>query len=115
MIAPPQHLGMDAGEFFLMGLNAEIPGDQRGDDALSLCFDGAVLERPLELLGVARVVLTLASDTPLGFVVARLCDVGPDGASVRIVHGELNPTEANEALDLMVRKARTRVQTQSTY
>jgi len=73
-----------------MGLNAEMAGDQRGEDALSVCFDGAVLEASLDLLGAARVALTLASDRPLGFVVARLCDVGPDGASVRIAHGMLN-------------------------
>ncbi|GAB1479360.1 CocE/NonD family hydrolase [Paracoccaceae bacterium] len=89
-IASPQHLGMHTGEFFPMGLNAEMPGDQAGDDALSLCFDGAVLEAPLDLLGAARLRLRLASDKPLGFVVARLCDVAPDGASVRIAHGMLN-------------------------
>lgn len=89
-IATPQHLGMQAGEFFPMGLNAEMPGDQRDDDALSLCFDGAALNKPLDLLGAARVTLRLSSDKPLGFVVARLCDVAPDGASVRIAHGMLN-------------------------
>ena len=89
-IATPQHLGMQTGEFFPMGLNAEMPGDQRGDDALSLCFDGAALDKPLDLLGAARVTLRLSSDKPLGFVVARLCDVAPDGASVRIAHGMLN-------------------------
>ena len=89
-IASPQHLGLQAGEFFPMGLNAEMPGDQAGDDALSVCFDGAVLGSPLDLLGAARLTLRLASDKPLGFVVARLCDVGPDGASVRIAHGMLN-------------------------
>ena len=89
-IATPQHLGMAAGEFFPMGLNAEMPGDQRQDDALSVCFDGDVLGEPLALLGAARVTLRLSSDKPLGFVVARLCDVGPDGASVRIAHGMRN-------------------------
>jgi hypothetical protein len=81
---------MAAGEFFPMGLNAEMAGDQRGDDALSLCFDGDALAEPLELLGGCHVVLRLASDRPLGFAVARLCDVGPDGASVRIAHGMRN-------------------------
>ena len=90
VIASPQHLGAAAGEFFPMGLNAEMAGDQRADDAMSLCFDGAVLDAPLDLLGAARLVLRLSSDTPLGFVVARLCDVGPDGASVRIAHGMRN-------------------------
>ena len=86
----PQHLGMQSGEFFPMGLNAEMPGDQAADDAVSLCFDGEVLTAPLDLLGAAELVLRLASDQPLGFVVARLCDVGPDGSSVRIAHGMLN-------------------------
>ena len=89
-MASPQHLGMHAGEFFPMGLNAEMAGDQREDDALSLCFDGEVLAEPLDLLGAARVSLRVSSDKPLGFVVARLCDVGPEGASVRIAHGMLN-------------------------
>ena len=86
----PQHLGMHTGEFFPMGLNAEMPGDQASDDALSVCFDGAVLAEPLDLLGAARLSLRLSSDQPLGFVVARLCDVAPDGSSVRIAHGMLN-------------------------
>jgi putative CocE/NonD family hydrolase len=89
-VASPQHLGMDAGEFFPMGLNAEMPGDQAGDDALSLCFDGPVLTAPLALVGAARLSLRLACDRELGFVVARLCDVAPDGSSVRIAHGMLN-------------------------
>jgi putative CocE/NonD family hydrolase len=89
-IATPQHLGMHTGEFFPMGLNAEMPGDQAGDDALSVCFDGPVLETPLELTGAARLRLRLSSDRPLGFVVARLNDVAPDGSSVRIAHGMLN-------------------------
>ncbi|NBZ87197.1 CocE/NonD family hydrolase [Stagnihabitans tardus] len=90
VIASPQHLGMDAGEFFPMGLNAEMPGDQAADDAFSLCFDGSVLGEPLALMGAARLSLRLSSDKPLGFVVARLCDVAPDGSSVRIAHGMLN-------------------------
>jgi hypothetical protein len=63
----PQHLGMNAGEFFPMGLNAEMPGDQAGDDALSLCFDGEVLAADLQLLGAARLTLRLSSDRPLAF------------------------------------------------
>lgn len=89
-LATPQHLGMRTGEFFPMGLNAEMPGDQAGDDALSVCFDGDVLAADLDLLGAARLTLRLSSDKPLGFVVARLNDVAPDGSSVRIAHGMLN-------------------------
>lgn len=90
VIATPQHLGLQAGEFFPMGRNAELPGDQARDDALSVCFDTLPLEAPLVLLGAARLDLALSADRPLGFVVARLCDVAPDGRSVRIAHGMLN-------------------------
>ncbi len=89
-VATPQHLGMAAGEFFPMGLNAEMAGDQRFDDEMSACFDGEVLAEALELLGAARVRLTLCSEQALGFVVARLCDVAQDGSSVRVAHGMLN-------------------------
>jgi len=89
-IATPQHLGLSAGEFFPMGLHGEMAGDQRVDDAMSLCFDAAPAETALGLLGAASLHLHLTCDTPLGFVVARLCDVAPDGASVRIALGMLN-------------------------
>lgn len=86
----PQHLGMSTGEFFPMGLNAEMPGDQAADDALSVCFDGAPLDAPLQLLGRARLRATVSSDEPLAFLALRLNDVAPDGSSVRIAHGMLN-------------------------
>ncbi len=89
-IATPQHLGMHTGEFFPMGLNAEMPGDQRSDDAMSVCFETPPLDAQMDLLGAARLHLRLSSDAPLGFVVARLCDVAPDGSSVRIAHGMRN-------------------------
>ncbi len=89
-IATPQHLGLHTGEFFPMGLNAEMPGDQRWDDAMSVCFDTAPLAATMDLLGAARLRLTLSSNRALTFVVARLCDVAPDGSSVRIAHGMLN-------------------------
>jgi hypothetical protein len=89
-IATPQHLGLQTGEFFPMGLNAEMPGDQRSDDAMSVCFDGERLSAPLDFLGAARLTLHVQSDKTLGFVVARLCDVATDGSSVRIAHGMLN-------------------------
>ena len=89
VIASPQTLGARAGEYFPMGLAAEMPGDQRDDDARSVCFD---LDCPdgLALLGAARVELELTADRPFAFVHARLCDVAPDGASTRIAHGFLN-------------------------
>jgi hypothetical protein len=89
-VATPQHLGLAAGEFFPMGLNAEMPGDQRGDDALSVCFDAEPAVGAQLLLGRARLRLRLVADRPRALIAARLCDVAPDGASVRIAHGMLN-------------------------
>jgi len=89
-IATPQHLGLMAGEYFPMGLDAEMAADQARDDAMSVCFDTSPLKAPLTLVGQARLRLRLASDQPLAFVVARLCAVMPDGRSTRIAHGILN-------------------------
>ncbi len=88
-IASRQTVGAAAGEFFPMGLNAEMAADQREDDAFSLCFDTECAQG-LALLGAARLDLTLEADQPFGLVAARLCDVAPDGATVRIAHGLLN-------------------------
>lgn len=90
VISSPQHLGLMAGEFFPMGLAAEMPGDQREDDALSVVFDTAPLDAPLALLGAAKLQLRLVSDQPKAMIIARLCDVAPDGSSTRIAHGILN-------------------------
>ena len=98
-IATPQTLGAAAGEYFPTGDHGEMAGDQAADDALSLCLDGAVLEAPLTLVGRARVRLGLTSDQPSGFVVARLCDVAPDGRSTRIAHGMLNLCHRDSSAD----------------
>jgi hypothetical protein len=89
-VATPQHLGLSGGEYFPMARNAECPGDQAADDALAVRFDTPPLAAPLSLTGAARLHLALTSDRPLAFVVARLCDVAPDGRSLRIAHGMLN-------------------------
>lgn len=96
-VQTPQNLGLWAGEYFPMGLNGEMPGDQRFDDSLSTVFDSAPLEAPLSLLGAPILQLNLRSDQPKGHIIARLCDVAPDGASVRICHGMLNLSHRNDA------------------
>lgn len=89
-IATPQTHGAASGEYFPTGDHGEMAGDQAADDALALCFDGPVLDAPFALAGKAVLRLELASDQTLAFVVARLCDVAPDGTSTRIAHGMLN-------------------------
>lgn len=85
--------GQGFGEFFPFGFGpGEMPDDQRGDDALSACFDGAPLEDAMQIVGAPRFRCSLTSDQRYGQMVARLCDVAPDGASTLISLGILNLT-----------------------
>ncbi|MEM1340966.1 MAG: CocE/NonD family hydrolase C-terminal non-catalytic domain-containing protein, partial [Pseudomonadota bacterium] len=59
------------------------------DDGKSLCFDLPVAA-PLDIIGEPVLRLTLALDAPQGNLIARLCDVHPDGTSHRISLGVLN-------------------------
>jgi len=82
-----QDVGSSAGEwcpFGTGGRGPELPGDQADDDARSVCFDGPVLTEPLEILGAPELRLALPADARPGLVIARLCDVAPDGRSTRV-------------------------------
>ncbi|WP_170413234.1 CocE/NonD family hydrolase [Ruegeria arenilitoris] len=90
-IASPCHIGADGGYFCAgMRIDNELAGDQARDDALSVCFDSAPLQAPLELLGRAKLKFQFSVDQPVAQLVARLCDVSPDGVSQRISYRSLN-------------------------
>ena len=83
--------GQGFGEFFPFGFGpGELPDDQRADDALSACFETAPLLEATSLIGAARLHLSFSANTPFAQMAARLCDVGPDGASTQISLGILN-------------------------
>ncbi len=86
----PPWTGTGAGEWMGTGLPGERPADQRLDDGMSLCFDGAPLDEAIEILGNPTVDLLLASDHPQAQVAVRLCAVAPDGASLRLSYAVLN-------------------------
>lgn len=86
----PLTTGLCAPEWLAAGVPGEFPGDQREDDGKSLGFDMAPLAQRVEILGEAVVELDLAVDKPVALLVARLCDVAPDGASTRVAFGVLN-------------------------
>ncbi len=110
-LASPQTTGLAGGEFCAIWLGPEAPGDQRFDDAGSLVFDTDPLEARVEIFGAPRLSLELSADRPCAFVVARLCDVAPDGASSRISYGALNLThrEGHERPAALVPGERQRV------
>jgi len=88
-IRSPQTTGRAAGGWLVAGVR-----DQREDDAVSLCFDGEPLRERTEILGAPELRLVLAADQPVAFVVARLCDVAPDGSATRVSYGLWNLTHA---------------------
>ncbi|MCC6224266.1 MAG: CocE/NonD family hydrolase [Thermoleophilia bacterium] len=88
----PQATGLDSGLWCPYGDAADLPGDQRIDDGLSLAFDSPPLERGVELLGFPELRLVLAADRPRALIAARLCDVAPDGSSALVTRGYLNLT-----------------------
>ena len=89
-IASPPTTGLCAGDWSPFGGGAELAADQRGDDAGSLCFDGAPLRRPLDIVGAPQLALRVAVDRPAAFLVARLVDVHPDGHATLLSVGVLN-------------------------
>lgn len=89
----PQHCGMAAGEYFPFMFGPELPRDQRADDELSVCFDGAPADAPIDIVGAPEIALTLSADQPQANICVRLCDVHPDGASELISYGLLNLTQ----------------------
>ncbi|MGI3902414.1 MAG: CocE/NonD family hydrolase, partial [Janthinobacterium lividum] len=86
----PLWTGTGGGEWMGTGVAGERPTDQRFDDGLSLCFDSEPLGEDVEVLGNPVVALSLASDLPQAQLAVRLCDVAPDGSSLRISYAVLN-------------------------
>ncbi|SOE29680.1 hypothetical protein SAMN05442782_6557 [Streptomyces sp. OK228] len=89
LVRSPQHTGVDAGRFRPVGGDADLPPNQREEDARSACFE---FEVPGEtwILGRPRVRLRLTSHSPWGQVIARVCDVAADGSSTLVTRGALN-------------------------
>jgi uncharacterized protein len=87
--------GADAGPYLAFGGEADYAPDQRREDGLSLCFDGAPLTAPVDVLGTPTVTLELSSDQPLAVVAVRLCELRDDGSSLLLTRGLLNLTHRN--------------------
>jgi putative CocE/NonD family hydrolase len=92
VIATPQDMGEDAGAWCAYGAGHEQPGNQSRDDGASVLFDSAPLPERMEIVGAPVLTATLTADRPQALLVARLCNVAPDGASLRVSYGVLNLT-----------------------
>jgi putative CocE/NonD family hydrolase len=89
-VCSPLTVGKQSGAWCPFGRGDDQAGDQRDDDACSLVFDTAPLDASIEILGAPIITLDLSVDRPQANLIARLCDVHPDAASLRITYGVLN-------------------------
>ena len=96
-VASPAHCGAESGEYCAIWLGPELPGDQRGDDALSTTIDSEQLEQDMDILGAVRVKLHLSSNVPQAQLAVRLNHIHPDGASTRITYGVINLSHRRSA------------------
>lgn len=92
VVHTPQSMGERQGTWCGHGINPDAPNDQREDDGCSVVFDTEPLATDVQILGAPVLNLNLSSDQPNAFIVARLNDVAPDGASTRVTYGVLNLT-----------------------
>lgn len=95
-VTNPQTIGL-AGQRFCPGMRSldELADDQRADDAQCLTLDTAPFAIEKDIVGAARLKLRLTPDQASGFVVARLCDVRPDGSVAFITMGVMNLTHSD--------------------
>ena len=91
-VRSPQHTGADSGEYCIIWLGPEFPGDQRQDDSGSLTFDGAALKQDIDLVGAPVLTLQLSVDQPVANVAVRLNSIWPDGAVSRLTYAVANLT-----------------------
>ncbi len=85
-ISSPQTTGLDGGEFCIIWLGKDFPGDQRRDDEGSLTFDSPELVTEMDIVGAPVVELEFSADKPVAFVAVRLNDVWPSGEVSRITY-----------------------------
>ncbi len=89
-IDSPLTTGVHGGEYIALWFGPDYPTDQRRDDALSVCFDSAILESDLKIVGNPKLKLKLSSNSTCGQLTVRLSDVAPNGKVTRVTYGTIN-------------------------
>lgn len=75
----------------------DVAPDQRPTDAMSLTYDSAPLEAPIEILGFPTAHLTVAADARQANWFVRISDVAPDGRATLITGAGMNGTHRHSA------------------
>jgi predicted acyl esterase len=85
-ICSKQTTGADGGEYCIIWLGPEFPGDQQRDDAQSITFDTPELITDIDIVGQPAVELEFSVDKPVAHIAVRLNDVWPTGEVSRITY-----------------------------
>lgn len=86
IISSKQTVGFEGGEYCIIWLGPDFPGDQAKDDAGSLVFDSPALIADMDIAGQPAVELEFSADKPVASVAVRLNDVFPSGEVARITY-----------------------------
>ena len=92
-ISSKQTTGFDGGEYCIIWLGPEFPGDQAKDDSQSICFDSPALNENIDIVGQPTVELEFSVDQPVAHIALRLNDVWPSGEVSRITYHLQNLTQ----------------------
>ncbi|HEV7310117.1 CocE/NonD family hydrolase [Ensifer sp.] len=96
VLSTPMVTMRDFGRFGGYGGDApDMALDQRRDDGLGLVFDSDRLTTDLDILGACDVEFRGTCDVANAQLVAKICDVAPDGTSTLVTWGCLNLTHRN--------------------
>lgn len=85
-LTSPQTVGFDGGEYCIIWLGPEFPGDQAKDDSRSITFDSPVLSEDLDVVGQPMLELSFSVNKPVAHIAVRLNDVWPTGEVSRITY-----------------------------
>jgi uncharacterized protein len=85
-ISSKQNTGFDGGEYCIIWMGPEFPGDQAKDDAQSITFDSPALTDDIDIVGQPTIDLEFSVDKPVANVAIRLNDVWPSGEVSRITY-----------------------------
>ena len=83
-ICSKQTTGADGGEYCIIWLGPEFPGDQNRDDAQSITFETPALVTDIDIVGQPAIDLEFSVDKPVAHICVRLNDVWPTGEVSRI-------------------------------
>lgn len=104
VVDTPATCGEASGVFFVSDPAVELPGEQSIDDAVSVVWETAPLDAPVDLLGRSVLCAPVTTDRPQANLIARLVDVHPDGHAHLVALGvwNLSHRQSDESPEPMV-------------